>query len=77
VLRRAIRDLSAVIPERQHTSTVADVCNSIVPISGKPEIGVASPEPMTTDRGYAFRVLGLQPSPGMTNHMNWNFKNDV
>ena len=35
-------------------------------IPGRRSEAEASPESITTVRGYGFRVLGLRPSPGMT-----------
>jgi hypothetical protein len=37
-----------------------------VPISGKPEIGAANPDSMTTAREYGFLVGVLRTRPGMT-----------
>src|SRR4051812_32182152 len=37
-----------------------------MPISGKPEIGGASPESILTGRGYGFRAPSLRSGPGMT-----------
>src|SRR3954469_1051834 len=37
-----------------------------MPISGKPEIGGASPESILTGRGYGLRAPSLRSGPGMT-----------
>src|SRR5215475_9951757 len=58
--------LGGVIPGRRRTSAVADVrilwCRS----RASPRSDAASPESITTDRGYGFRAPSLRSRPGMT-----------
>lgn len=58
------RHFDLAIPEHRHTLAAAVVCSVIVPTSGKTRDRCGGPEFMITDR-VMFRVLGLQPSPGM------------
>src|SRR5215469_13108564 len=58
--------LRGVTPGRHRTSAVADVrivwCRS----RASPRSDAASPESITTDRGYGFRAPSLRSGPGMT-----------
>jgi hypothetical protein len=53
------RYFDLAIPGHQRTSAAADVRHVIAPTSGKPEIGVAGSEIMTTDPGLWFRAFGF------------------